>query len=190
LADIGTKVPSPATRVPIGIGVLRLTTADITTLEVEAFVFYARTDLALGSGFGNAIARRGGPSIKKALDAVGSIQPKEAVITTGGTLKAKFIVHAAGPQFQEPDLVARLRATIQNALNCAEANGIRQLALPAMGAGFYGIPLPLCATVMVDTLAERLSAGTSLSELIICANDRREHLAFERQLASLATQDG
>ena len=67
---------------------LRLIKGDITDLEVEAFVFYARPDLALGSGFGSAIARRGGQSIKKELDQIGKIQPTEAVITSGGDLKA------------------------------------------------------------------------------------------------------
>jgi O-acetyl-ADP-ribose deacetylase (regulator of RNase III) len=166
--------------------VLRLVTADITTLAVEAFVFYARPNLALGSGFGNAIARRGGPAIKKALDAVGSIPPTGAVVTTAGTLKAKYIVHAAGPAFQEADLEAKLRATIAKALACAEEQGIRQIALPPMGAGFYGIPLPLCATVMLDALAAYLSGPSRLAEVIICANDRREYLAFEGKLTALA----
>ena len=71
---------------------LRLIKQDITDFEVEAFVFYAQPNLALGAGFGSAITRRGGPSIKAELDKIGSIPTTDAVITTGGDLKARYIV--------------------------------------------------------------------------------------------------
>jgi O-acetyl-ADP-ribose deacetylase (regulator of RNase III) len=165
--------------------VLRLVKADITDLEVEAFVFYARPSLALGSGFGNAIVRRGGPSIKKELDQIGGIQMTEAVVTSAGNLKAKHIVHAAGPAFQEEHLEEKLRATILNALSCAEGKGIRQIAFPPMGAGFYGIPLSLCCEVMVRAFTDYLGNNTGLKEVIICANDMREYKPFESSLMAL-----
>jgi O-acetyl-ADP-ribose deacetylase (regulator of RNase III) len=166
--------------------VLRLVRADITTLEVEAIVFYARPNLALGSGFGNAIARRGGPSIKKELDQIGGIEVTDAVVTSAGNMKAKHIVHAAGPAFQEENLEEKLRATILNALKRAEEKGIRQIALPPMGTGFYGISLSVCSEVMVTTITEYLSNNTGFREVIICANDMREYKPFEARLALLS----
>ena len=83
---------------------LQLVKQDITDFEVEAFVFYAEPNLALGSGYGSAIARRGGPSIKAELDKIGSVSKTDAVITEGGSLKAKYIVHAVGPTFQEEQI--------------------------------------------------------------------------------------
>ncbi len=171
--------------VPLHRSVLRLVTADITTLDVEAFVFYARPDLALGSGFGNAIARRGGTSIKQELDRIGKIAVTEAVVTRAGDLKAKHIVHAAGPVFQEEHLEQKLHETIVNALKRADERGIGQIALPPMGAGFYGIPLPVCAEVMVTAIAGYLSASTGIREVIICANDAREYRVFDARLAML-----
>jgi len=165
--------------------VVRLVRGDITALDIEAFVFYARPDLALGSGFGSAIARRGGGEIKKALDAIGSAAVTEAVVTTGGTLKASCVVHAVGPVFQEPDLEAKLHLTVRNALARAEDHGITQLAFPVMGAGFYGVPLPVSVDVTVSALERYLSNGTRLREVVLCANDRREYAAFETRLASV-----
>lgn len=158
---------------------LRLIRQDITDFEVEAIVFYARTDLALGSGFGSAITRRGGPPVKAELDKIGSIKPTEAVITSGGNMKARFIVHAAGPAFQEEQIEEKLRNTIFNALRCAEEKGIRQLAFPPMGAGFYGISLPSCREIMFRSIKEYLAQGGAMREIVICANDPREYRAFQ-----------
>ena len=165
--------------VPVHGSFLRLVEGDITALDVEAFVFYARPTLELGSGFGSAIARRGGPGIKKELDAVGSIAPTEAVVTSGGNLKAKHIVHAAGPAFQEDQLEDKLRATIANALRRAEERGITQIAFPPMGAGFYGVPLLVSAELTVKAITSHLSNNTGIREVVLCANDGRERAAFE-----------
>jgi len=108
LAETHTLDRPPTGGVSVHQSLVRLVRADITAFEVEAIVFYARPDLALGSGFGSAIARRGGGAIKQALDAIGQVAVTEAVVTTGGTLKAGRIVHAVGPAFQEPDLEKKL----------------------------------------------------------------------------------
>lgn len=175
----------PAVQAEVNQGVIRLAKEDITTLAVEAFVFYARSDLELGPGFGSAITRRGGPTVKKELDAVGSIPLTDAVITSGGNLAAKHIVHAVGPTFQEEGLEEKLRATIVSALKRAEERGITQIAFPPMGAGFYGVPLPLCAELMVTTIASHLSTETAIREVVLCANDQREFNAFTAALATL-----
>lgn len=158
---------------------LRLIQQDITDFEVEAIVFYARPDLALGSGFGSAITRRGGPSVKAELDKIGSVNPTEAVVTGGGNMKTRFIVHAAGPAFQEEQLDAKLRTTILNSLRCAEEKGIRQIAFPPMGAGFYGVPLSSCREIMIRSIEEHLAKGGAMNEIVICANDPREYRAFQ-----------
>jgi O-acetyl-ADP-ribose deacetylase (regulator of RNase III) len=170
--------------------VLRVVKGDITILDVEAFVFYARLDLALGSGFGTAIAQRGGPSIKKELDQIGRIRPTDAVVTSAGKLKARYIIHAAGPAFQEENLEEKLRATIRSVLRAAEEKNIKQVAFPAMGAGFYGISLPLCAEVMLWTISEYLANDTIIREVILCANDTRECVPLQLRLAMLDGQRG
>lgn len=170
----------------MGNSIVRLKKQDITDFEVEAFVFYARPDLALGAGFGGAIAKRGGPAIKAELDAIGRLEVTEAAVTGAGKMKARYIVHAVGPSFQEENLEAKLKATIVNALKRAEEKGIRRLAFPLMGAGFYGVPLPLCAAIMVGTFREHLARGSPLEEVIVCANDMHEYRAFRNALGSLS----
>jgi O-acetyl-ADP-ribose deacetylase (regulator of RNase III) len=120
--------------------VIRLTTGFIIDLNVDAIVYYARPDLVLGSGYGGAIVTKGGPKIQEELKKIGGINTTEVVITSGGNLKAKYIIHAVGPRFQEENLEEKLRTTTLNALRRAEENKIQVLAFPAMGAGFYGIP--------------------------------------------------
>lgn len=165
--------------------VVRLIEGDLTALPVDAIVFYARQDLQLGSGFGTAIQVRGGDAVKKELEKLGAIRPGEAAITSGGNLKARHIIHACGPKFQEPYTDRKLRECMTEALKTAGRNGIKRIAFPPMGAGFYGVPLELCASVMVNTLEGFLQTDTPLQEVIICVKDRREFAAFAGKIAQL-----
>lgn len=164
---------------------IRLIKGDITDMEVEAFVYYARQDLKLGAGYGNAIAVRGGPTIQKELDEIGGAEVGEAVITAAGNMKAKHIIHAVGPKFQEPDTDAKLRKTVTSALKRAEEKGIKQIAFPPMGTGFYGIPLSVCADVMVETIRDYLKENSTPGEIILCALDTREYDPFQAKLDTL-----
>ena len=166
-------------------GVIRLATGFIIDLNVEAIVYYARPDLALGSGFGAAIATKGGPKVQEELKKIGGINTTEAVITSGGNLKVKYIIHAAGPRFQEENLEEKLRATTSNALRRAEENNIQSLAFPAMGAGFYGIPLEVCARVTLETAKKFLENSKSLGAVIFCLRDSREYNPFQEQLKKM-----
>jgi O-acetyl-ADP-ribose deacetylase (regulator of RNase III) len=159
--------------------------ADVTNTDKDAFVFYARSDLKLGSGFGNAIALRGGPSIRKELENQMHLKDTEALVTTAGTMKAKHIIHANGPKFQEENLEAKLKATIINVLKIAELNGIKSIAFPPMGSGFYGVPLATSAAITIDTIADYLSNGTDITEVVVCGNDSREYGPLEAKLKTL-----
>ena len=166
-------------------GVLTLVRADITDIEVDSFVFYAQDDLKLSSGFGNSIAVRGGPAVRKELAEIGPIKVTEAVATTAGNMKAKYIVHADGPKFQEEDTIPKLKATINNALKSAEEKGVESIAFPPMGAGFYGVPLDKSAEITAETLALYLNNGSKIKNVVICANDTREYVALQKQMNNL-----
>ena len=118
---------------------------------------------------------------------MGPVQVTEAVVSGAGELKAQHIVHAVGPRFQEEDSDNKLRATIQNSLRAADTKGIKVLAFPPMGAGFYGIPLPVCADVMVSTIIDYLNGETGIQEVIICALDSREYRPFEVRMAAFSS---
>jgi O-acetyl-ADP-ribose deacetylase (regulator of RNase III) len=164
----------------INSSIIRLDKGDLTALDIEAIVFYAQPDLKLGTGFGNAIAVRGGSSIQEELSTLGSISVGEAVLTRAGKLKSKFIIHAVGPRFQEANTKEKLQTTMENVLKLAEKKGIRQIAFPPMGTGFYGIPLELSADVMLGVIRNHLSVVSSISEVLICVMDKREYSAFEK----------
>ncbi len=138
----------------------------------------------LGSGFGGMIAVRGGASVQKELDALAPVAYLDAVISGAGKLKAEYIIHGVGPRFREDDIEAKLLTTMENCLARAEEKGIKTLAFPAMGAGYYGIPAPLSATVMLAALDAHLSGETGLAEVTICVLDKPQFKAFEAAMAA------
>jgi len=170
----------------VNAGIIRLVREDITLLEIEAFVYYARPDLQLGSGIGSAIAIRGGPSIQEELKTFKPIQVGESVVTAGGKLKAKFIIHAVGPRFQEEKLEDKLRATLLSALKIAEEKKVEKLAIPPLGVGFYGVPLDVSATITVETLRNHFKKNGKLKEAVICVFDSRQFKTFQSQLEAKA----
>lgn len=166
--------------------VIRLTVGFITDLpEVDAIVYYARTDLTLGSGFGTAISAQGGPKIQEELKKIGGANVTDVVVTGGGNLPARHILHAVGPRFQEEDGEAKLRTTVVHALQKAESLQLRKTAFPAMGAGFYGIPLDQCARVTLGAVEEFLQTAVELREVLFCLRDSRELKAFQKQLQGM-----
>ena len=171
--------------VRINQSVVHLIRADITDLEVDAFVFYAQPDLALGSGFGGAIAMRGGPPVQKELDELGPIEVGEAVVSGAGKMKAEYIVHAVGPRFQEQDTEAKLRGAVIAALRRAEEKGIKTIAFPAMGAGYHGVPPAVSARVMMESFREHLAGDSTLAEVTICVFDTPQYDSFQAALADL-----
>ena len=164
---------------------VRVETRDITDFEVDGFVYYAVEDLALGTGFGTAIQARGGPGIRKELEELGPIGLGEAVASSAGNMKAKSIIHAVGPKFQESGREEKLRVTMQNSLRVAEEQGLKTLAFPAMGAGFYMIPVEMSARVMYETIREHVTNSSGLEEITICVLDSNQYGVFTSQLQAL-----
>jgi O-acetyl-ADP-ribose deacetylase (regulator of RNase III) len=165
---------------------IKLVKGDITDMAVNAFVFDIKEDLKLGSGFGGAISVRGGPSIQEELNTLPKLRVGEAVITSAGKMKAKYIIHANGPKFQEDDMPDKLRRAILNSLkNSEKKNDIENIAFPPMGTGIYGVPLDLCADVMLKTVTEYLKGSTKLKEVIFCLLDSRESRPFREKLEKI-----
>jgi O-acetyl-ADP-ribose deacetylase (regulator of RNase III) len=159
--------------------VIHLEKGDLILMDIEAIVYYAQHDLVLGSGFGNSITIRGGASIQEELKPHGTISTGDAVITSAGDLKSKYIIHAVGPRFQESNIEEKLITTMQNVLRIAEENKIREIGFPPMGTGFYGIPLELSARVMYKVLSDHLAGNTILEKVVISVIDQREFKAFQ-----------
>ena len=137
--------------------IIRLMVGFITDIgDMDGIVYYARPDLTLGAGFGTAISTQGGPKVQEELKKIGSADITDVVVTGGGNLQARYILHAVGPRFQEEESEEKLRATMLNVLRKAEEYKLQKIAFPAMGAGFYGIPLEVCARVTMGAVREFL----------------------------------
>ncbi|MBW2525348.1 MAG: macro domain-containing protein [Deltaproteobacteria bacterium] len=165
--------------------VIRVAKDDISMMDVDAFVFYADNDLKLGSGYGGAIAVRGGPKIQEELDGLGPQKTCAAVVSGGGRLKAKHIIHAVGPKFQEEDTEKKLAKTVKNALAEAEKLDIKKVALPPMGAGFYGVELDVSARITLAAIKKHLEGKSKLEEVMVIVGDKREYGPFSAELESL-----
>jgi O-acetyl-ADP-ribose deacetylase (regulator of RNase III) len=160
--------------------------ADITELDVDAFVFDIKSNLKLGSGFGGAIAVRGGPSVQEELDKIGKAEVGEAVITSAGNLKASFIIHAVGPKYQEEDEDRKMKDAVLNALKRADENQVKRIAFPPMGTGMYFFPLDKCARILTATVKEYLeNTDTGIEEVHFCTIDKREYAPFARELENI-----
>jgi O-acetyl-ADP-ribose deacetylase (regulator of RNase III) len=153
-----------------------LVRGDVTNLEVQAFVFDITADCQLGSGYGGAIAQRGGKAVQDELNSIGTLATGEAAVTGAGEMKARYIIHTNGPKYHEPGTAEKLEKATKSVLCRADEKGITELALPPIGTGMYQVPLDLCAKVMVDTVAEHLRNGkTSLEVVSFVALDSREY---------------
>ena len=181
-----SSVASPPNATSLS-GLVRLIRDDITLLDVDGFVFYAEPDLALGSGFGGAISVRGGPAVQKELNELakaGPIPMGEVVVSGAGKLKARRILHTVGPRFREAETETKLFKTVIRCLEVAQELGLRSLAFPAMGSGYYGIPPAVSARVMLEAFQTFRERMTSLETLIICVFDTPQYQAFEAAMAA------
>lgn len=166
-------------------GKIRIEISDPTDIEIDAFVYYARENLDLGSGFGTAISVRGGPSIQEELKKIGRLETGEAVVTSAGDMKAQYIVHAVGPKFLEDDTEKKLATAVESALKAAEKKGIKRLAMPAMGAGFYGVPIDTSADITISTVSKYLQNSSKIDEVILCMLDSKQYKAYQQRMAKL-----
>lgn len=122
---------------------LEIVEGDITQQDTEAIVNAANEQLRVGGGVDGAINRAGGPEIQKEARQIGYCPTGQAVITTGGKLKAKYVIHTVGPIYKnglvgEPEL---LSSCYRESLKLASARGIKSLSFPSISTGIYGYPL-------------------------------------------------
>jgi len=144
---------------------------DITDISVDAIVNPANAQLLLGGGVAGAIKNKGGVSIQRECDKIGSINVGEAVITTAGTLKAKYVIHAVGPMMGEGDEDKKLHNATLNSLKIAEDNSLSSIAFPAISTGIFGYPVDRCAKIMLQTTVDFLKSKNLDLKVIFCLFD-------------------
>ncbi len=164
---------------------IRLVEADITTLDVDAVVNAANTALWMGAGVAGAIKRVGGEEIEREAMAQGPIPVGEAVVTSAGRLKARFVIHAAAMGQDLSTDAEKIRAATANALRRAEERGLASLAFPALGTGVGGFSLQRCAEVMLGEARRHLEAGSRLEAVVFALRSADAVAAFRDVLERL-----
>ena len=162
---------------------IRIVKGDIALLDSQAIVNAANTSLVLGGGVAGAIKRWGGPSIQEECRLLAPIKTGQAVITGGGNLKAKYVIHAAGPVNGEGDEERKLANAVRNSLKIARGKKIREVAFPAISTGIFGFPLQQCSEIMIREVLEFLKANDDPRDVIFCIYDDRALAVFEQTLS-------
>jgi len=174
------------TRVEIAGRVLELVRGDITKETTEAIANAANSALAGGGGVDGAIHRAGGPEIMAELrEKYRGCPTGSAVITGGGRLAARWVLHAVGPRYrgsaEDPALLA---GAYRTCLGLCVAHAIRSVAFPSISTGIYGYPLDEAAPLALRTVADHLRAAP-LPELVrFVLFDESTYAAYERALAA------
>ena len=159
--------------------IIRLVEGDITELATDAIVNAANAALQLGGGVAGAIRRKGGPAIQEECDRIGGTFVGGAVITTGGRLKAKYVIHAVGPRMGEGDEDRKLENATLNSLKVADENKLVSIAFPAISTGIFGYPIDRCARIMLATTKKYLEGPTGLKEVFFCLYGKESYQVFE-----------
>jgi O-acetyl-ADP-ribose deacetylase (regulator of RNase III) len=169
-----------------GRSAIALTQGDITALAVDAIVNAANKQLQHGGGVALAIVRKGGRVIQEESDKLAPIETGDAVITTGGKLPAKFVIHAVGPIWGEGDEDNKLRLAIQNSLKLADEKGLKTIAFPAISTGIYRFPVERAAEILLKTAKNYLeTAPTKLETVTFCLFDKHTYDVFAHIFAEL-----
>lgn len=158
---------------------------DLTEMATDAIVNAANNDLHLGGGVAGAIRRKGGPQIQTECDAIGSIPLGGAAITSGGKLKARYVIHAASMELGERTSSHALRSSTAHSLRIAAENGVKTIAFPAVGTGIAGFPMRDCAEIMLQETARHFDQPTPLEKVYFVLFDEEARATFQKALEEL-----
>ena len=145
--------------------------ADITKETTEAIVNAANSSLLGGGGVDGAIHRAGGPSIlkecQKIADEIGHLPAGKAVLTGGGRLPAKYVIHTVGPIYRHGSAAnsETLASCYRESIRLADDHAIRSLAFPAISTGAFGYPVHEAAGVAVPATIQALLAATHVAQV-------------------------
>ncbi|MEO0202409.1 MAG: macro domain-containing protein [candidate division WOR-3 bacterium] len=156
---------------------------DITEEKVDAIVNAANEYLKHGGGVAGAIVRKGGSIIQEESDKIGYCSPGNAVITSAGNLKAKYVIHAVGPiwkggNFNEDKI---LYNAVKNSLILAHKYSLRSISLPAISTGIFGFPKERASKIILNSIFDfikEFEGRTSIEIIRICLFDDETYNVF------------
>ncbi|MDY6985844.1 MAG: O-acetyl-ADP-ribose deacetylase [Candidatus Thermoplasmatota archaeon] len=162
---------------------IRLKRGNIVDEDVDAIVNAANSSLMGGGGVDGAIHRAAGPEMHEECLAIvkkiGRLEPGKAVITGGGNLKARYVIHTVGPIWHggNRDEEKILRNAYYNSLKLAEERGLKEISFPSISTGAYGYPVDLAAKVAIETVSEFLKDKDMVVNFVLF--DDRTYRAYK-----------
>lgn len=168
--------------------------ADITKETTEAIVNAANSYLLGGGGVDGAIHRAGGPSIlqecKRIVAEIGTLSAGKAVLTTGGRLPAKYVIHTVGPVYRrgERSNAATLTSCYRESIRLADDHGIKSIAFPSISTGAFGYPVHEAATIAIRTVNEFLPSSVHVEHVRFVLFDVATCNAYVRAAETLSQQ--
>ncbi|MBU4232245.1 MAG: O-acetyl-ADP-ribose deacetylase [Proteobacteria bacterium] len=173
--------------VKVGASTLELVEGDITRQDTDAVVNAANEALRPGGGVDGAIHRAGGPAIEAECRQLRGCPTGEARVTTGGNLKAGYVIHTVGPVYRdgshrEPELLA---SCYRESLKLASAQGIKSLAFPSISTGVYGYPIADAARIAVKTVTDYLAQHPEIERVRLVLFGRAAYEVYAQALKEL-----
>ena len=155
---------------------------DITEEKTEVIVNPANSHLKLGGGVAGAILKKGGFEIQKECDEFGFCPLGEAVITTGGNLPAKYVIHTVGPRYDiDIESEESLYNAVFNSLKLADINKLQSISLPAISTGIFGYPLNEAADVILKAIDDFVESKPEfIKEINLVLFSNKDLEAFKR----------
>jgi O-acetyl-ADP-ribose deacetylase len=166
--------------------------ADITQEMTDAIVNAANSSLLGGGGVDGAIHRAGGPAIlaecREIRSRIGGLPAGKAVITTGGQLAAKHVVHTVGPIYRDGEHgeAETLASCHRESVRLADEHALNSLAFPAISTGAYGYPVTEAAPIAISSAAEALAAAKHVTKCRFVLFDAATLRAYERAAEKLS----
>jgi O-acetyl-ADP-ribose deacetylase (regulator of RNase III) len=171
----------------IGKAKIRLVQGDITDIDADAIVNAANSTLMGGGGVDGAIHRKGGPRILEECRRIRATQwpdglpTGKAVITSGGNLRAKHVIHTVGPVWRgganrEPELLAE---AYRNCLELAVSEGLKTAAFPSISTGAYGYPIERASFTALATVKDYLQKEDKLTEVTFVLFSRSDFETYK-----------
>jgi O-acetyl-ADP-ribose deacetylase len=158
---------------------IEISRGDLTEMNCDAIVDAANNDLQLGGGVAGAIRRKGGPQIQAECDEIGTIPVGGAAITSGGNLKARYVIHAASMQLGGRTSAQSLRSSTAHALRIAAQKRLKTIAFPAVGTGIAGFPMRECAEIMLREVKRHFEGETTIEKAYFVLFDEEALGAFQ-----------
>jgi O-acetyl-ADP-ribose deacetylase (regulator of RNase III) len=167
---------------------ITLVLGDITKIEVDAIVNAANSSLMGGGGVDGAIHRAGGPAILDECREIVARQDRcetgQAVITSGGNLSARFVIHTVGPVWHggNNNEAKLLENAYLNSLKLALENGIETIAFPNISTGIYSFPKEKAAEIAIETVSRFLSENDQIRQVYFVCFDQENYELYRHLL--------